>query len=327
MLNLLFRTGFVLLLVLILFQIHSVRSDAYNGFDLSQSMVPLNEIYHGGPSRDDIPALIDPEFVPAKEAVWLNDNDRILGIEIHGDSKAYPLNIMNWHEIVNDRIRKKPVLITYCPLCYSGMAFDAMITGERHLFGVSGLLYNNDVLLYDYKTESLWSQIKSSAISGKFAGRSLQAIPLINTTWKNWREKYPDSQVLSKDTGYSRNYTIDPYADYKLSTDTYFPVTFRSKGYHPKEPVIGITLNNIAKAYPVSELSLSPGFFVDTIAGKQVFVQYNHNDKSGMLKDEYCRPMPAIMLYWFAWYAFHPETHIYKNDRTKKNVEHNLCLN
>jgi|GEM_PF-4459339 len=120
-------------------------------FDFSRHNIPLNEIYDGGPPKDGIPALYDPRFVKADKAGFLSPGDRVLGLSMNGEAKAYPIKILNWHELVNDRVGGKWVLVSYCPLCGTGMAFDAELNGQRFLFGVSGKLYNSDVLFYDKK--------------------------------------------------------------------------------------------------------------------------------------------------------------------------------
>jgi hypothetical protein len=134
---------------------------AENAFDLRRSLVPADEIHAGGPPRDGIPALTDPKFIPAAQADFLADEDRILGLNLGGEARVYLIAILNWHEIVNDRIGERAVAVTYCPLCGTGIVFDAQVDGRPMEFGVSGLLYNSDVLLYDRSTESLWSQIKN----------------------------------------------------------------------------------------------------------------------------------------------------------------------
>lgn len=279
--------------------------------------MPRDEIAHGGPPRDGIPALTDPKFVGAAQAGFLKDEDRVLGLAYAGKAKAYPLAILNWHEIVNDRFGGVPVVVTYCPLCYSGMVFEAMIAGRRHHFGVSGLLYNSDVLLYDRQSESLWSQLMAQAVSGPMKARRLTSLPLVNTTWRDWRKRHPDTRVLSRDTGHSRDYDGDPYAPYGQSPELMFPVAFRSKGYHPKERVLGIELDGVARAYPVSELSRGPAEFRDRIGQREVTVRFDDDNVSGQILDAGGKPLPAIQAYWFAWYAFHPETTIYRPAESK----------
>jgi len=124
-------------------------------FDLSRPRIPLSEIISGGPPKDGIPALTDPKFVIASQANFLDPKDRILGTAVGGEAKAYPIKILNWHEVVNDSVGGKPVMVSFCPLCGTGMIFDAFIQGERLLFGVSGKLYKSDVLFYDKKTDGL----------------------------------------------------------------------------------------------------------------------------------------------------------------------------
>lgn len=316
----------LLLFILLLLYVHGVRSEPYNGFYLQQSIVPKSEIYHGGPPRDGIPALTNPNFKTPDRIDWLDNNDRILGVFRNGIAKAYPLKIMNWHEIVNDKIGDENIVITYCPLCYSGMAFKADIDGNHLTFGVSGLLYNSDVLLYDHQTESLWSQIMAKAISGKYVNTSLEQVPVLNTTWGDWRKKYPETMVLSSDTGYTRNYSTDPYDEYRSSENLYFPVKFRSAGYHPKEPVIGIEIKNRFKAYPVSELDKSPSNFSDQIASYKIYIKYDAESQTGVIMNEDCQLLPSVTMYWFAWYTFHPETEIYKSSKNKNKSTSSACL-
>ncbi|MCK5440086.1 MAG: DUF3179 domain-containing protein, partial [Gemmatimonadetes bacterium] len=156
----------------------------------------------GGPPRDGIPALMSPAFELAGEVEWLRPQDRLLALERDGEAKAYPLRILNWHEIVNDDVGGEPIVVTYCPLCGTGMAFDPHVGDQRLDFGVSGLLYNSDVLMYDRQTESLWSQIEREAVTGTLRGERLELKPLIHTTWAHWREQHPNGLVLSRDTGH-----------------------------------------------------------------------------------------------------------------------------
>ncbi len=152
------------------------------GFDFSKHSIPRSEIRSGGPPKDGIPAILEPKFVRVDQATFIKDQDRVLGLVHHGESKAYPINILNWHEIVNDVVGGRPVFITYCPLCGTGMAFDPTFNGRVYTFGVSGLLYKSDVLMYDHQTESLWSQIRKEAVTGEMIGSRLTLLPLIHTT-------------------------------------------------------------------------------------------------------------------------------------------------
>jgi hypothetical protein len=287
-------------------------AQASGEFDLKDALVPLNEIHAGGPPRDGIPSIDRPRFQDADEADDLEAQDRVLGLVIDGQPRAYPIDILDWHEIVNDRIGRTPVTISYCPLCGSGMAFRARVDGIPLSFGVSGLLYNSDLLLYDRETESLWSQIDHRAISGRYRGKRLQMLPLEHTSWKDWRTRYPQTQVLSRDTGFSRDYGRTPYPGYESADALYFPVRFLAQGYHPKEPVLGVEFDGRFKAYPFSELSKGSGRLQDQVGGREVVIRFDPEHRNAWLEDTAGVRQPALVAYWFAWYAFHPETDIYQ---------------
>ena len=283
-----------------------------NGFDLEGALVPAEEILSGGPPKDGIPAIDKPVFVKASQARSLREDDRVLAITRNGISKAYPIRIMNWHEIVNDQFGDDSIAITYCPLCGSGIAFKSDVAGKLLKFGVSGLLYNSDVLLFDRQTQSLWSQILAKAVSGPMKGANLTAIPITHTSWADWRKRHPDTLVLTEETGFKRDYTGNPYAGYEQREETIFPVRFRAKGYHPKEQVLGLLINGKAKAYPFVELAKASGEANDVIDGQSILVRYNETHQSAEAFDERGNPIAGVTLFWFAWYAFHPQTEIFR---------------
>lgn len=283
-----------------------------NGFDLAGALVPVEEILQGGPPKDGIPALDRPVFVGAGDATDLRPEDMVLAIHRNGIAKAYPIGILNWHEVVNDRIGTDSIVVTFCPLCGSGVAFESKAGGRSLRFGVSGLLYNSDVLLYDRETQSLWSQIRAQAVSGALKATTLTPIPVAHTTWADWRARYPASLVLSRKTGYSREYDRDPYAGYERLEQLIFPVRFRAAGFHPKERVLGISVAGESKAYPFMELARTPGEIIDRIGGKTIRVRYSAEHQSAEALDEAGRPLVTITLFWFAWAAFHPETTIFR---------------
>ena len=300
----------------------AILAQPMNGFDLSDALIPEDKVFEGGPPKDGIPSIDEPIFVKigvkpglnVSEVKRLDDDDLVLGINLNGIARAYPIPIMNWHEIVNDQFGDLPVVITFCPLCGSGMAFESTINGRKLTFGVSGLLYNSDVLLYDRQTESLWSQIKSQAVSGEFKSTRLKSVPMQHTTWKHWREQFPDTEVLSYDTGYRRDYGRDPYSGYENIETTYFPVEFRAKGLHPKEKVIGLEVNGQFKAWPFVELrkaNKAGKAIKDIVGGKQVSVKFNDRSNSARILDKEGNELPAVTLFWFAWSAFHPQTALY----------------
>ncbi len=307
----------VLLLVATVIGSQLIIAGPFNDFDISNSAIPTTEIHQGGPPRDGIPAIDKPKFISANQATYLKEDDRVLGLYRNGVSKAYPISIMNWHEIVNDNIGGEAVVVSFCPLCGTGVAFSAHAAGTRLSFGVSGLLYNSDVLLYDRETESLWSQLLALAISGPMKNTKLKLVSLEHTSWVDWHRRHPGTLVLSNNTGYSRNYNRDPYAGYEDSNGIYFPVSHRDPRYHPKERVLGIEINDQYKAYPFAELSKTNGMVEDVFSGVTLKIHYDGNNHSARVFDQQGEAVPAITAFWFAWIAFHPETTVFKAARTK----------
>jgi hypothetical protein len=282
-----------------------------NGFVLDDALVSPKQIVSGGPGRDGIPSLDHPAFVFARNADYLSEGDRVLGIEVNGVARAYPIRILNYHEIVNDIVGGEAIVVSYCPLCGSGMAFNSEINNKSLEFGVSGLLYNSDVLLYDRQTGSLWSQILKTAVTGALSGARLTAIPLTHTTWQDWYARHPQTDVLSPETGYRRNYRADPYPGYSRSGKLYFPVQEENRQYPRKAMVMGLEINGEFKVYPFEELQKGSGRFTDEFHGKRFEVLYDHENETARILTEDGEELPTLMAFWFAWYAFHPDGEIY----------------
>lgn len=300
--------------VLILFSCSlNVSAKEKNGFDLNNSIIDESLILFGGPAKDGIPALDNPRFIPNDEATYLEEGDRVLGLRIGTTAKAYPIRILNWHEVVNDDIDGSSFIVSYCPLCGTGAVFSASVEGKILDFGVSGLLYNSDVLLYDRQTESLWSQIRGQSISGPHAGTTLNQLPVTHTSWQRWREQHPDTLVLSRETGHNRDYTRNPYKGYSLSEQLYFPVEHVSSStLHQKETVLGISIDSKYKAYPFSTLkSQGQKRFSDSLNGQSYTVIWDEEGYSATAIDTNGVPLQQIQGFWFAWFAFHPTTEIY----------------
>lgn len=293
--------------------IGSANAEVKNGFDLSSSLIPSKSILRGGPPKDGIPSIEQPKFVAARAASFMRPADRVIGITINGESRAYPINILNWHEIVNDQIQGIPVSVTYCPLCGTGLVYEAKVRGKVLKFGVSGLLYNSDVLLFDRQTQTLWSQILSKGVNGPMSGQKLKMVPSSQTSWSSWLKKNPNTKVLSTDTGFSRDYRRSPYGDYDQNRDTYFPVSATSRAYHPKERVLGITINGKHKAYPFVELGkLGATSLRDSFQGQNLTINFDIANRDGQVLDANGRPIELVNSFWFAWYAFHKNTAIFK---------------
>lgn len=282
-----------------------------NGFDLDGALVPESAIQRGGPPRDGIPSIDRPRFVSADQAVFLREDDRVLGLNLDGQARAYPIRILNWHEIVNDRFNNRPVVVTYCPLCGTGAVFDARIADSDRSFGVSGLLYNSDVLLYDRESESLWSQIGKQAVTGPLRGQRLTMLPADHTSWADWRSRHPGTLVLSTETGFRRDYSRDPYAGYGSTAAVWFPLTHRDNRLPAKELVLGLSVDGEHKAYPFSVLDRLPDHSLDDrLAGHAFSVRYDPQHRTARAIARDGSPLPGLIAYWFAWAAFHPDTAI-----------------
>ncbi len=186
----------------------------------SKHLVPYDEILSGGPPRDGIRSIDAPQFEsPESAAGWLAGNEPVVVLEIGDDARAYPLQIITWHEIVNDEVGGRPVVVTFCPLCNSALAFDSVLDGQTFEFGVSGLLRNSDLIMYDRTTETLWQQFTGEAIIGDLAGERLAFLPTAIVSFDDFRATHPDGRVLSRETGLRApsSYGSNPYAGY----DTY----------------------------------------------------------------------------------------------------------
>ena len=283
-----------------------------NGFDLTNSCIPINQVLRGGPPKDGIPSIDNPVFDSVSEQREFVNSDQVLGVYYNGVAKAYPIKIMDWHEVVNDEFAGKPVVITYCPLCGSGIAFDANLNQPTE-FGVSGLLYNSDVLLYDRTSYSLWSQIMAKAVSGPMKGRELVPLSTWRMTLGSWEKLHPETLLLSTDTGFDRDYQITPYGGYEQEDRTYFPLTNEDNTFHKKEWVIGVKINGAAKAYPIKSLTrLKNRMLQDEINGTSIVLNWDNKGQNVSIKTSNGKEIVSFQMFWFAWAAFHPDTEVFE---------------
>lgn len=265
--------------------------------------------------KDAIPPLDFPQYETTQEALWLQDDEIVLGVEFNGDARAYPLKILNWHEIVNEKIGDKDIVVTYCPLCRSGIVFDRHLDNMLLTFGNTGALYESDLVMYDRETESYWFQVGGRAIKGTLKGRELTVLPSFLTTWKEWVALYPETKVLSRDTGYARNYESDPYQGYDaLYSSPAFPVSITDDRLPPKEKVIGLIVGGIAKAYPVK---LARGKTLrDKVNNQRIEIVGGEEGISARVfsidAENKREPMPSVATFWFSWFTAHPDTLIFE---------------
>ena len=225
---------------------------------LPEPAVDLAEIVDGGQPPDGIPAIDEPRFQRTEDVHWVDDDEQVLVVDVGGEARAYPVQILTYHEIVNDTVGGVPVAVTYCPLCASGIAFDRRVEDRVLSFGTSGRLYLSDLVMYDRQTESLWPQIEGAAVAGALTGTELTVLPASLVSWEQWRGAHPDGWVLSRQTGYARAYGTNPYFRYddKASLPLFFAGPIDNRIEWLKQPVVGISSGSDALAIDVEALRL-----------------------------------------------------------------------
>ena len=206
--------------------------------DFDKTNIDVSAIISGGPPKDGIPAINKPKFITIKQASALSDRDPVIGIEINGDARAYPLGVLMRHEIANDVIGGKAVTVTYCPLCNSAIVFDAMIDGKRHDFGTTGRLRNSDLVMYDRQTETWWQQFSGKALIGHYLGKQLEAIPSRVESFANFKKRFPNGKVMAGETGSLARYGVNPYTGYDTSAKPFLYNGSMPEGINAMERVI-----------------------------------------------------------------------------------------
>jgi len=271
--------------------------------------IDLLEILDGGPGKDGIPSIDNPKFVSVTESIEQGEQDENFGIkiEIGGEVKFYPYSILVWHEIVNDRINNKPILVTFCALCGSGIVYDPIVENDRLKFGVSGKLWQSNLLMYDDKTESLWSQSIGESVVGDLTSKKLKIIDSDLISFKEFREKYPEGKVLSRETGHTRNYNNYPYGDYDSNDRLYFPVSINDNRLEAKELMYIVNFEDKSVAFKRSDLLEIKEVNLDvnnkninakSVGGEIIITDDNGNNLAGYHE------------MWFSWATHHQENGI-----------------
>ena len=311
--------------------------------------IRLEEITWGGVPKDGIPALVNPTHIAPDEATYLQDGELMFGVEINGDARAYPLRIMDWHEMFNDVVGGVPVALAYCTLCASGILFETRLEPDAAplIFGSSGFLYRSNKLMYDRKTHSLWNQFTGRPVVGKLTGSGLElkVRPVAITTWAKWRARHPDTKVLSLDTGHVREYEPGrPYGDYFASPELMFPVAVADASLAPKDYVFALRDGAHEKAWPLSAFEDRP-VLNDRVGARHVVLIGRPESRTvraywaepwdfagageGRLSGDgttwrieedaliaadgrrFAR-LPGHIAYWFAWSGYKPEAPLYR---------------
>ena len=223
--------------------------------DAPEPLVDVDEIRSGGPPPDGIPPIDEPRFVAAAEVAFLADNEPVIALKIVGDARAYPVQILTWHEIVNDTVGGEPVAVTYCPLCNSALTYDRRVDDRVLDFGTSGLLWNSALVMYDRQTESLWSHFTGTAVVGELTGTELETFPSATVPWALWRDEHPDGLVLSQDTGFNRSYGRNPYPGYDDVDSRPFLFEGEVDGrYTAMTRLVGVEIDGEALGVPLQTL-------------------------------------------------------------------------
>lgn len=267
--------------------IHSVPLEDMHFDTFDGGSIPLSEISEDRLLSlvDAIPPLDSPEYVDFARGAWLSEDDLVIGYEgSNGGAWAFPLKILNFHEIVNDELDGAPVLISYCPLCRSGVVYDRRLDGRELTFGNTSALYENDLVMFDRETNSYWWQVAGRAIVGELTGAELDVLPSVTTTWKQWREQHPDTLVLSRETGFDRPYERDVFAGYRDSVNDErfpFPVSDASLDgrLSPGDEVLGVIVNDESRAYSLR--GLGDAAVNDELGGEPVVVLSSDDGPSG----------------------------------------------
>lgn len=281
--------------------------------DFTGAKIKPEDLEQGCFGQDCIPAITKPMFQKVSDAPWLQDSDVVFTISYKGVNRVYPQRILNWHEIINDEIVGDPIAITFCPLCGSAVAFERKVNGVITEFGVSGKLHDSDLVMYDRYEGNLWQQITGEAIVGPAAQRfeKLKPILLGTTTWGEWVKKYPNSQVLSKDTGFSRNYDQYPYGTYEQDDQLLFGVKGLNKSLQIKTVVYGVEVNGQSKAYPASAFDKNE-VIEDSLGDTKLKLEKTASGEVEVTNLQNNEKIIPLRLFWFAWAAFHPDTEIYQ---------------
>ena len=247
-----------------------------------EPLVDLDEIRSGGPPPDGIPSIDDPSFLSVGEVDFLEENEPVLALTVNGERGAYPVQIMTWHEIVNDTVGGVPVAVTYCPLCNSALVYDRRLDDRVLEFGTSGLLCNSSLVMYDRQTETLWSHFTGAGIVGELTGEELETYAVATVAWRTWRDANSDGLVLSRDTGFDRSYGQNPYPGYDDVNNRPFLFEGEVDGrYTAMTRVVGVERGGEALAVPLASLQ-ETGVIESGLAGDDLVVLWTAGTASSL---------------------------------------------
>lgn len=328
------------------------NSNGNNNSGDSDWLIPVDEVKDGGPGKDGIPSIDNPKFLDVSDTQtsFIENNDLVIGIKVGDEIRAYPHLILDWHEIVNDQFNTDNITLNYCPLTGTAFGWRSLVNGSTSQFGVSGLLYNANLILYDRNTDSRWSQLKLQCVNGPQIGDFPELHQVIETNWETWKLLYPNSKVLSTDTGFQRNYDVYPYGTYKTDNNYFiFTASPTNDALPNKERVFALINNSKSKVYQFNKFTggrvvvdqfegtnflivgnenLITAFELDANTSNLNF-SYNFNNSEVFFSDnqnnnytvfgeklgssDQLKPAKSVVSYWFAIAAFYPNPLIFEN--------------
>ncbi|MEW6406538.1 MAG: DUF3179 domain-containing protein [Chloroflexota bacterium] len=259
------------------------RAESEFTTDFSKHSVPYSEILLGGPPKDGIPPIDAPQFIPVSEAdEWLEDREPVVFVQVGDDARAYPIQILIWHEIVNDTVGDEPLIVSFCPLCNTAIAFKRTFNEQVLDFGTTGRLRYSNLIMYDRQTETWWQQATGDAIAGEHTGAQLEFYPASMISWADFKNLYPDGTVLSRETGYSRDYGKNPYFGYDDINQTPFLYSGSTPDQlPPMARVLTVDLKDEAVAYPYDILSQAK-IINDTVGGEAIVIFWTKGTVSAL---------------------------------------------
>jgi hypothetical protein len=347
----------VLAAVIIFFQFRTYRTpmeqtstETITETDGQKHSIPLNEIISGGVKRDGIPSIDKPRYESVAVADrYLDDDGFGLLVEVNNRARFYPYQVLVWHEIVNDNFQGKKLAVTYCPLCFSGIVFGREFNDQVFEFGTSGKLYNSNLLMYDRTSDSLWSQALGEAVVGPLTGKKLEVYPSLTISWNEFKKNFRSGEVLSKNTGESRDYTRNPYGDYFINNSIFFPVNNKDSRLESKQIIFGAKNESGTKAFALEDVQKTKLIndkvgdlpvlvlwdqtlktvkaFERQIDGKEITFSLSGEtivDESGSKWNSSGRStagsnngfklkvIPLENTFWFSWASSHPKTEVYQ---------------
>jgi len=299
------------------------RLEGWERTDFARHSVPFDEFLSGGPPKDGIPALDAPRFAAVSATTFLESREPVVELTVDGETRAYPIQILIWHEIVNDELGGVPVAVTFCPLCNTAIAFDRRVEGRTLDFGTTGKLRHSDLVMYDRQTESWWQQFGGEALVGRYTGTRLERLPARIVAWADFERSHPGARVLTRETGFDRAYGSNPYQGYDdIDSPPIFAVPEDDR-LPPKERVVYVERGKESVAVPYSTLARRRTVRLE-LGGSELVVRWRGGVASALDAGEIAsgrdvgaadvtengRRVPFSEPFWFALAAFDPDVHI-----------------